>query len=96
VRRTYVTRAKNALMAAGYQIDSQLPSGEENAIFHWRSQLVLFRDGIGPALDLRWQLLPKPFPCARYFDSVWERLHTVAFHNQQILAFSAEDQLFFL
>lgn len=96
VRRADITRAKDALMAAGYRLDSQLPSGEENAAFHWRSQLVLVRDGIGPAIDLHWQLLPSLFPCARYFDSVWQRLHTAAFHDQEILSFSAEDQLFFL
>lgn len=96
VRRIDITRAKNALMAAGYQIDSKLPLGEENAAFHWRSQLVLFRDGIGPALDLHWQLLPSLFPCAHHFESVWERLQSATFHDQKILTFSAEDHLFFL
>ncbi len=96
VRRADITRAKQALMAAGYQLASRLPCGEENAAFHWRSQLVLIRDGIGPAIDLHWQLLPSLFPCARYFDSVWQRLHTATFHDQGILAFSAEDQLLFL
>ena len=45
VRRTDITRAKDALLAAGYRLDSDLPPGEEKAIFHWRSQLVLKRDG---------------------------------------------------
>ncbi len=48
VRRADVTRAKDALMEAGYQLDSQLRSDEENAAFHWRSQLVLFRDDVEP------------------------------------------------
>ena len=96
VRRGDVGRAKDALMEAGYQLDSQLRSDEENATYHWRSQLVLFRDDASPALDLHWELLPSLFPCARYFDSVWERLQNSTFHDQAILTLSAEDQLFFL
>ncbi|HKD66041.1 MAG TPA: nucleotidyltransferase family protein [Candidatus Binataceae bacterium] len=96
VRPADITWAKDALIAAGYRLDSQLPGGEENATFHWRSQLVLTRDGIGPSIDLHWQILPSLFPCARYFDSAWNRLETTVFHNQEIPAFSPEDQLFFL
>lgn len=96
VRRADVGRAKDALIEAGYQLDSQLRSGEENDAFHWRSQLVLFRDDVSPALDLHWELLPSLFPCARYFDSVWERLQNATFHGQEILTLSVEDQLFFL
>jgi hypothetical protein len=96
VARADVGRAKDALTAAGYQIDSQLRSGEENDAFHWRSQVVLFRDDVSPAIDLHWELLPSLFPCARYFDSVWERLQQATFHDQEILELSAEDQLFFL
>ena len=96
VRRADITRAKNALLAAGYRLDSDLPAGEERAVFHWRSQLVLKRDGGGTALDLHWQLLPSLFPAARHFESVWERLQTIAFHDRSILALSNEDQLFFL
>jgi Uncharacterised nucleotidyltransferase len=96
VRRADTTRAKEALLAAGYRLDSHLPHGEENAAFHWRSQLVLFRDGPGPAIDLHWQLLPSLFPCARHFDLVWERLQIARFHDREIRTFSAEDQLFFL
>ena len=96
VRRADVGRAKDALIEAGYQLDSQLRSGEENDAFHWRSQLVLFRDDVSPALDLHWELLPSLFPCARYFDSVWERLQHATFHDENILTLSAEDQLFFL
>ena len=96
VHRADVRRAKDVLMEAGYQLDSQLRSDEENASYHWRSQLVLFRDDLSPALDLHWELLPSLFPCARYFDSVWERLQNSTFHDQAILTLSAEDQLFFL
>jgi hypothetical protein len=96
VHRADVGRAKDALIEAGYQLDSQLRSGEENAAFHWRSQLVLFRDDASPAIDLHWELLPSLFPCARYFDSVWEHLQNATFHDQEILTLSAEDQLFFL
>jgi len=96
VRRADITRAKDALLAAGYRLDSDLPAGEEQAVFHWRSQLVLKSDGGGPALDLHWQLLPSLFPAARHFESVWERLQTIAFHDRSILALSNEDQLFFL
>jgi hypothetical protein len=96
LRRADVGRAKDALIEAGYQLDTQLRSDEENASFHWRSQLVLFRDDGSPALDLHWELLPSLFPCARYFDSVWEHLQSATFHDQKILALSAEDQLFFL
>ena len=83
VRRGDVGRAKDALMEAGYQLDSQLRSDEENATYHWRSQLVLFRDDVSPALDLHWELLPSLFPCARYFDSVWERLQNSTFDDQR-------------
>jgi Uncharacterised nucleotidyltransferase len=96
VRRAEVTRAKGALMAVGYRLDSSLPSGEENAAFHWRSQLVLFPCNLGPTVDLHWQPLPSLFPCARYFESIWERLQTTIFHGQGIQAFSPEDQLLFL
>jgi hypothetical protein len=96
VRRTEITRAKDALIAAGYRLDSQLPPGEENAAFHWRSQLVLLRDGPAPAIDLHWQLLPSLFPCARYFDSVWQRLEHTDCHGRQVLTFAPEDHLFFL
>lgn len=96
VRRSDITCAKDALLEAGYQLESHLPRGEESAAFHWRSQLVLIRDGAWPALDLHWQLLPSLFPCTRHFDSVWDRLQHTAFHGRDILAFSAEDQLFFL
>jgi hypothetical protein len=96
VRRVDVGRAKEVLMEAGYQLDSQLRSDEENATFHWRSQLVLFRDDASPALDIHWELLPSLFPCARYFDSVWERLKNDTFHDENILTLSVEDQLFFL
>ena len=96
VRHSDITRAKEALMAVGYRLGSQLPSGEETAPFHWRSQLVLLRDRFGPAIDLHWQLLPSWFPCARYFHSVWERVQIAAFHGQEVLVLSVEDQLFFL
>ena len=96
VARADVGRAKSALMDAGYQLDSELCPDEENAAFHWRSQVVLFRDDVSPAIDLHWELLPSLFPCARYFDSVWKRLQHATFHDQEILQLSAEDQLFFL
>jgi hypothetical protein len=96
VRRADVTRAKDALLASGCRLDSQLPAGEEQAAFHWRSQLVLVRDGVHPAVDLHWQLVRSLFPAARHFESVWERLQTTAFHDQKILALSPADNLFFL
>jgi hypothetical protein len=96
VARADIGRAKDALMEAGYKLDSQLRSGEENDAFHWRSQLVLFRDDSSPALDLHWELLPSLFPCARYFDSVWEHLESATFHDQEIRVLSDQDQLFFL
>jgi hypothetical protein len=96
VRRAEVTRARDALIAAGYRLDSYLPSGEENAAFHWRSQLVMFPEGGGPSIDLHWQLLPSLWPGARCLDSVWDRVKTTTFHDQDVRVFSAEDQLFFL
>ena len=96
IPRADIGRAKDALMEAGYQLDSELRSGEENDAFHWRSQVVLFRDDVSPALDLHWELLPSLFPCARYLDSVWDRLQSSTFHGQEILTLSAEDTLFFL
>jgi hypothetical protein len=96
VRRTDLTRAKDALIAASYRLDSCLPAGEENAAFHWRSQLVLFPDSVGPSVDLHWQLLPGLLPGAHRFESVWERLKTTTFQHRNIHALSAEDQLFFL
>ncbi|MGC2757069.1 nucleotidyltransferase domain-containing protein [Candidatus Binatus sp.] len=96
IPRIDIGRAKDALVDAGYRLDCELRSGEENAAFHWTSQLILYPDGIGPALDLHWELLPSLFPCARYFDSVWQRLQHSAFDDLEILALSAEDQLFFL
>jgi hypothetical protein len=96
IQRTEIARAKDALVEAGYQLESELRSGEENDAFHWRSQLVLFRDDVSPALDLHWELLPSLFPCARYLDSVWERLQSATFHGEEILTLSAEDTLFFL
>jgi hypothetical protein len=96
VRREDISRAKDVLLAVGYNLDSDLPEGEERVLFHWRSQLVLKRDGPGPALDLHWQLLPSLYPAARHFESVWHRLKSVAFENRNILRLSDEDQLFFL
>jgi Uncharacterised nucleotidyltransferase len=43
VRRADITRAKETLLAANYQLQSQLPSGEESAAFHWRSDSVARR-----------------------------------------------------
>lgn len=94
--RADVGRAKDALIEAGYRLDCELWSGEENAAFHWRSQVVLYRDDGSPALDIHWELLPSLYPCARYFDSVWERVQNATFHGEKILILSAEDQLFFL
>jgi hypothetical protein len=91
-----VTRAKDALMAVGYRLDSCLPSGEENAAFHWRSQLVLFPNSHGPSVDLHWRLLPSLLPGARHFESVWGRLKTITLQDRNMHALSAEDQLFFL
>jgi hypothetical protein len=96
IPRADVGRAKDALIEAGYQLDSELWPGEEKAVFHWRSQVVLYRDDGSPALDIHWELLPSLYPCARYFDSVWERVQNAAFHGENILTLSAEDQLFFL
>jgi hypothetical protein len=96
VRRADIARARQALCDAGYRVDSRLPPGEENARFHWRSQLILWREGGGPAIDLHWQLLPSLFPAARYFDSVWERLETAAFQGREMAALCPLDQLFFL
>lgn len=96
ISRADVGQAKDALIAAGYQPDSELCSGEENAAFHWRSQVVLYRNDGSPAIDLHWELLPSLYPCARYFDSVWERVQESTFHGEKILTLSAEDQLFFL
>jgi hypothetical protein len=96
VRPADITGAKDALLAAGYRLDSDLPQGEEKAIFHWRSQLVLEHHGGGPAIDLHWQLLPSLFPAARHFDSAWQRVQCASFDNREILALSNEDQLFFL
>lgn len=96
IPRADVGRAKDALLEAGYQLDSELRPGEEKAPFHWRSQVVLYRDDGSPALDLHWELLPSLYPCARYFDSVWERVQGTTFHGEKILTLSAEDQLFFL
>jgi hypothetical protein len=96
VRRADITRARDALIAAGYRLDSRLPPGEEKAAFHWRSQLVLLRDSAGPAIDLHWQLLPSLYPCARYFDSTWERLRHVEFHGCRVPTLAPEDNLFFL
>jgi hypothetical protein len=96
VRRADISRAKDALLAAGYRLDSQLPPGEEKAAFHWRSQLVLVRDGISPAIDLHWQLLPSLFPAARHLESVWDRVQPAMFQGRKVLVLSPEDQLVFL
>ncbi len=96
VRRGDITRAKDVLIAAGYRLDTQLPPGEEKAAFHWRSQLVLVHDGINPAVDLHWQLLPSLFPAARYLESVWERVEPAMFQGRKVITLSPEDQLMFL
>ena len=96
VTRADVGRAKVALVEAGYQLESELCADEEHAAFHWRSQVVLYLDDVSPALDLHWELLPSLYPCARYFESVWERLRHSTFHDEKILELSVEDQLFFL
>jgi Uncharacterised nucleotidyltransferase len=96
VRRTDITRARDALVEHGYRYDSQLPPSQERAAFHYRSQIILVNDRSGIAVDLHWQVVASAFPSARYFESVWERIEPALFEHHEILTFCPEDQLLFL
>jgi hypothetical protein len=96
VSKADITRTTKILLANGYRLDSRLPPGQEKSAFHWNSQLAMVRDTPPVNLDLHWQLLPSLFPCAAYFDSVWDRLRTASFEGREILALSDNDLLLFL
>ncbi|MDO8432478.1 MAG: nucleotidyltransferase family protein, partial [Candidatus Binatus sp.] len=83
-------------LANGYRLDSRMPPGEETAAYHWNSQLAMVRDTPRVNVDLHWQMLPSLFPCASYFDTVWNRLRIARFEDHEILALSDIDLLLYL
>ncbi len=96
VRPADITRAKKALADFGYRTISHLPWEQETARLHWNSQMTFVSPRGGLHLDLHWRMLPCGFPCARWFDSIWERAAAAQFEGEPISAIGPEDLLLYL
>lgn len=96
VRPADITRAKVVVAQEGYRLDSHLPWSQETVAIHWNSQLPFTREDGGVHLDLHWRMLPSAFPCAAWFDSIWNRLVPAVFETEAVSALNAEDLLLYL
>jgi hypothetical protein len=91
-----ITHAKEVVADAGYRFGSHLPWAQETVAMHWNSQLTFVRETSGIHLDLHWRMLPAAFPCAAWFDSIWDRLGPAVFETEEISALNTEELLLYL
>jgi hypothetical protein len=97
VRRDDLFRAKDALVARGYQCVKHMPHYFPDR--DGRASCGFVFDGHGDfaaGIEISWGLKPASFDVPLYLDHMWERRVPLQFCGREIPAFGPEDMLVFL
>jgi len=96
MRQRDIPRAKELLVARGYQPMIDLPAAQEAAYLRTIGQLPFMHPENGIMVELHAQLLPRDFSFAVDFDSLWQRRVPIALAGREVPGLSPEDLLLLL
>lgn len=95
VQKQDLFRARDLLLAQGYQTKAQLDDKSEAGYLQSKYYIFVRADG-RVRVDLQWQIVGKSFRFPLYIERVWERLQPVSFAGATVLHFPPEDLLLIL
>lgn len=96
VQRHEVWRARDLLMAQGYQPAQPMNEGQEAVFLQYECGYTMFHEAKGIVVDLHWSITRKYMAIPLTSESLWPRLMPATLANREVLSFSSEDLLLIL
>ncbi|MBS1790767.1 MAG: nucleotidyltransferase family protein [Acidobacteria bacterium] len=96
VRKRDVLRARELLVANGYESQFQLAESQEQPFLDYQCEHVLFHPDRDLMVEIQWRVVPNYFSFRFDYERLWTRLTSATFCNRQIAVLSPEDTLLVL
>ncbi len=96
IRRRDVIRAKDALLARGYQQPYPLTAAQELHHLRFHREYGLVRSDGRVLVELQWEIAERYFSFPLGLDSVWERLQLASLAGKPVSSLATEDLLLLL
>ena len=96
VRKGDVLRARELLLAEGYDSAKSLNLDQQQLLLRTQHNMQFSRDAHRLIVELHWEVTPHLFASSVQADDLWQNLTTVDLNHNQVKALSADDLLFSL
>jgi hypothetical protein len=91
VRKADVLRAKDLLIAQGYQCGTSWTITQESLLLRSQHNLTLSREHGRMIVELHWEVAPGLFATSFQAEQLWDRLEPIRLNNFAVRSLSAED-----
>lgn len=96
VRKVDTERAKEVLLANGYESSLELTEKQKRIYLRTAQDYNLLSKTVGIILELHWYLVPNYFSLPVNYEDLWKGARRQKIHGATALSFALEDELFIL
>ncbi len=93
VRKADVKRAKELLLARGYQCETDWTEAQQTLLMRTQHNMAMRREHGRLIVELHWEVAPDLFASSFQAEQLWERLEPMSLNNLTVKTLSGEDLL---